>query len=141
MGGDDRAKGYDGADLHDAWARYLPMPPSSETSVTPVTGVTEPEIRAEKVTDVTESPEKVTDAPQKNGNGTNGVTEVTDVTHLSAYGGEVCAQCDAGGGAVPRMDKSGELLWLHPECIRFWGSPTTSWTKESVAPTNVRAQR
>jgi hypothetical protein len=111
LGSDDRAKGYDRADLHDAWTRYLP--PSSETSVTSVTSVTRPERRAEKVTDATDSVEKVTDAHRKNGNGTNGVTEVTDVTHLSAHGGEVCAQCNDGGGLVPRADESGELLWLH----------------------------
>jgi Protein of unknown function (DUF3631) len=55
LGGNDRAKGYDRADLHDAWTRYLPAPPSPETSVTPVTSVTEPGIWAPKVTD---SPQK-----------------------------------------------------------------------------------
>ena len=124
MGGDDRAKGYDRTDLHDVWARYLP--PSSETSVTPVTSVTEPEMRGEKVTDVTDSIEKVTDAPQKTGNGINGVVDVTDVTHLLGHGGQVCAQCNDGGGLVPRTDDLGELLWLHPECIRFSRSPATN---------------
>lgn len=34
-----RAKGYERADFRDAWGRYLPPPPSSETSVPSVPAV------------------------------------------------------------------------------------------------------
>jgi hypothetical protein len=74
-------------------------------------------------TDVADDAERIADGPQKNGTGMNGVAEVAEVAHLSAHGGGVCAQCNASGGVVSRMGKSGELLWLHPECIRFWRSP------------------
>jgi Protein of unknown function (DUF3631) len=94
IGGDDRAKGYDRADLHDTWTRYLPSPLSPDTSVTSVTGVTKPDIQTKKGTDVTDRAEKVTDTPQKNGNGNSGVAEVTDVTQLSAHRRR-CAQCGA----------------------------------------------
>jgi uncharacterized protein DUF3631 len=117
IGGDDRAKGYDRADLHDAWTRYLASPPSAETSVTSVTSVTEPEIQAEKVTDVTDRAKKVTDSPQKNGNGISGVADVTDVTLLSGGGREiVCAQCGDGTGHLIRVGD----VHLHAECRRFW---------------------
>ena len=54
---------------------------------------------------------------------TTDVADVADVADLA--GGEVCAQCRDGGGVVPRMDGSGGLIWLHPECTRFWELPTT----------------
>ena len=119
-------KGYDRTDLHDAWSRYLP--PLAEGSATSATNATRPEIQAEKVAEeVADVADEVADARPKNGNGTNGVAQVADVAPVPGHGSGICVQCNAGGGVVPRMDASGELVWLHPECVKFWGSPTTSW--------------
>jgi hypothetical protein len=52
----------------------------------------------------------------KDANETADVADVADVADLAGHG-EVCGQ-RADGGVVPRMDKSGELLWLHLECAR-----------------------
>ena len=65
------------------------------------------------------------------------MVDVTDVTHLSVTGKQVCAQTNDGGvSGSPHGTTSGELLWLHRECIRFWRSPTTSWTKGLARPDN-----
>lgn len=56
--GDDVFKGYDRADLADAWSRYLPARPSPDSSVTAVTAVTDPADSTggrNRVTDVTDT--------------------------------------------------------------------------------------
>jgi Protein of unknown function (DUF3631) len=54
LGGESRAKGYTRTSLHDVWLCYLPpLPPPSDRSVTSVTGVTNPDLQAPVVTDVT----------------------------------------------------------------------------------------
>jgi hypothetical protein len=123
LGGYDRPKGYDRDDLYDAWNRYLPAPPPSETTATSATSATEPGLWAEKVADVADSSEKVADAPQKNGNGMSDVAEVADVADLSAHASRVCAQCGAGPSSTPRGDLPTHKLggiWLHDSCRRFW---------------------
>jgi Protein of unknown function (DUF3631) len=123
LGGYDRPKGYHRDDLYDAWNRYLPSPPSSETTATSATGATEPGLWAEKVADVADSSEKVADALLKNGNGMSEVAEVADVADLSAHAGRVCAQCGAGPSTTPRGDLSTYQvggIWLLGSCRRFW---------------------
>jgi hypothetical protein len=123
LGGYDRPKGYHRDDLYDAWNRYLPSPPSSETTATSATGATEPGSWAEKVADVADSSEKVADALLKNGNGMSEVAEVADVADLSAHAGRVCAQCGAGPSTTPRGDLSTYQvggIWLLGSCRRFW---------------------
>lgn len=49
------------------------------------------------------------------------------ISHAPASG-MVCAQCGGGLSTNPATDaptipvttKTGEVLWLHPECRRFW---------------------
>jgi hypothetical protein len=131
--GESTPRGYTRADLYDQWVRYLPpLGAKSATSATSdTTQINQPENVADDVADA----EDVADDAQhvaavlrmplpKNASKTVAVADVADV---------VCAQCRAGGGVVPRMDGSGGLIWLHPECARFWGSPITSWDKRSVS--------
>ena len=130
--GESTPRGYAKADLHDQWARYLPpLGAKSATSATSTTTqINQPENVADEVADaedVADKSQHVADVLRmplpKNNSKTTDVADVADVADLA--GGEVCAQCRDGGGVVPRMDGSGGLIWLHPECTRFWESPTT----------------
>jgi Protein of unknown function (DUF3631) len=108
LGGESRAKGYDRADLHDVWQRYLPplaSPP--ERSVTSVTSVTNPDLPDPSVTDVTRNGRSGTDdGDEKNADEMGVGTDVTDVTLGAGNRG--------GNGSLPRCDHCGTPGQLHP---------------------------
>jgi Protein of unknown function (DUF3631) len=62
-----QARGYDAADLHDAWTRYLPQSPA--TSVTSVTTVTASAARALKPASTATPVTHVTRLPAHGANG------------------------------------------------------------------------
>jgi hypothetical protein len=89
LGGESRAKGYARTDMHDAWVRYLPSPPSvAGRSVTSVTSVTEANFQGPVGTDGTGSGRPGTDDHDgENADESMGGTGVTDVTALAGNGG------------------------------------------------------
>jgi hypothetical protein len=122
LGGESRAKGYARTSLHDAWLCYLPPPPpSSDRSVTSVTSVTNPDLRGEKVTDVTGVQRSGTDdGGEKNADKMGVGTDVTDVTLVAGHRGvpsdydavleERAAQClptNGNGSPPPLCDNCG----------------------------------
>jgi hypothetical protein len=138
VGKDVFAKGYERADLHDVWRRYLP--PSPDKPVTGVTPVTEPVSCGFDVTPVTAQGSNVT-AGEPNrasdpvtpvtaqkeacdGSGNTGsahemrvVTPVTPVTPFPGNGSgqPTCAQCGRPGGNEVAFG-DGPLVRLHREC-------------------------
>jgi Protein of unknown function (DUF3631) len=86
LGGDNRAKGYAREDLHDVWLRYLPPPPSPDTSVTSVTTVPNTDFQEEKVTLVTAAERSVTDG--KGAESTDKSSTVTGVTLVTLVPGD-----------------------------------------------------
>jgi hypothetical protein len=83
-------KGYDRADFHDAWIRWVHTP--SVGSVTSVTSVT-------------------------NGHAQATVTDVTDVTDFQ---GGVCDHCRGLGELVPDFHYGDANPRLHKHCIKPW---------------------
>jgi hypothetical protein len=95
--GNQQARGYDRADLKDAWARYLPLSP--DNSVTSVTSVTSAPLRL--------------------------VTPVTPVTDFSGHGGEQtsrrhnCWHCRERGETM-QCSYDGVEFYAHERCIEPW---------------------
>src|SRR5262249_36631049 len=84
--GTETTKGYERADLMDAWARYLPSSQRSETSET---SETTPDLWASDVSDVSDEAANVSDEAasvsanggQKNPDKSTNVSDVSDVSH------------------------------------------------------------
>jgi hypothetical protein len=120
-------KGYQRADLADAWARYLPSPQTSETSETSettrqfqgpnVSAVSDdPQNVSDAAADVSDSPQNVSDSQpnvslngrQKTPTKSTSVSDVSDVSLLADQEsgtsgavngrGPVCTQCGHPGG-------------------------------------------
>jgi hypothetical protein len=54
-------------------------------------------------------------------------TLATPPNSNSRFGGHVCAQCNAPGGTLSQVTAhkiNGALVWLHPECAKFYRRPT-----------------
>jgi hypothetical protein len=141
-----RPKGYTRVDLHDAWERYLPPPPSSpDRSATAATGATERDFRGPAVADVADSgsavaddeePESadktdtvaavadVADVAGDRGRATNGGTVLSDIEavyeELAAQDERYCMQCNGSEGPLWEVMAADGPAQLHRECRRFW---------------------
>jgi hypothetical protein len=120
--GDLTPKGYARADLHDAWARYLPSP-SPAKSATSATSATVVSFQRQNVAecggtagnvadDVSHVADGVADKAPNNASTFNDVSDVADVAHLA---GDACEQC---GGQGDPLRHYGDVL-LHPECRQY----------------------
>jgi 5S rRNA maturation endonuclease (ribonuclease M5) len=133
-GKDHFAKGYERADLHDAWRRYLPPPPSPDKPVTAVTPVTTQLFQglgatagtAQASSEPSRSPSdsmpvttSVTpcdgSAEQRNPNKTWVVTPVTPVTPLAGNG-------SAKGLSSGTRRQLADLARAHADSLRHGGA-------------------
>lgn len=97
--GTTTVRGYTRADLHDQWQRYLP--PSPANSVTSITSATMVPFQRD-------------------------VADVSQVTHLAGNGRRCCAQCGGDDdGTVQAFRSDGRLVYLHPQCRRFYRGQVT----------------
>jgi 5S rRNA maturation endonuclease (ribonuclease M5) len=125
--GDLTMKGYQRADLLDAWARYLPPSQASETSETRETS---PDLWASDVSDeaanVSDEVASVSaNGRQKSPDKSMNVSDVSDVSLPADDGrgvseaangrGPVCAQCGRPGGNEVACGDD-ETIRLHREC-------------------------
>jgi hypothetical protein len=125
--GNSTPKGYAKADLHDAWARYLPPPP--DRSATSATSATSPINQASDVADVTDNPSFVADNDvadvadgvaqddTEKANHSNGVADVADVAGGT---GALCDYCqEPGTPESPLLEAhmGGPAKMLHRACI------------------------
>ena len=135
--GTTNKKGYQRADLADAWARYLPSPQTSETSETAettqhfqgpnVSGVSDsPSAVSDEASNVSDSPPDVSlNGGPKNPTKSTSVSDVSDVSLLADHerrkfdavngGGPVCAHCGRPGGNEVFFS-DGQSGRLHREC-------------------------
>jgi len=109
--GNATPRGYERADFHDAWARYLPSP-TSATSATSATPATETPVTRLKTA--------------KNERGVSPVAHVVHFpgreggNHCPAIGTK-CALCGKTGATLQvHTAKTGEGVWLHRECEQEW---------------------
>jgi 5S rRNA maturation endonuclease (ribonuclease M5) len=128
--GTTNKKGYQRADLADAWTRYLPPPQTSETSET---AETTQHLQGPNVSGVSDTPPNVSDTPPdvslngrpKNPTKSTSVSDVSDVSLLAGHEkrtseavigrGPVCTQCGhPGGNEVFFSD--GQTARLHRAC-------------------------
>jgi hypothetical protein len=128
--GAETTKGYERADLLDAWARYLP---SSHKRETRETSETSPDLWASDVSDVSDEAANVSDGVanvsanggQKNPDKSTTVSDVSDVSLPAGDGrgisevvngsGPVCVQCGRPGGNQVACGDD-ETVQLHREC-------------------------
>jgi hypothetical protein len=78
---------------------------------------------ATSATDVADS--KRNSSSERNGNNSTKSSTVADVADVAVVPGirrddRICAQCNAGGEPLARVDGVDPPVWLHPECRRFW---------------------
>lgn len=127
--GEARPKGYARADLHDAWTRYLPPPPSPATSATCATDATRPEIQQETVAGIADSVAEAADVlpfqSPKKASKQAAVAGVAHVADLSGDEGEVAALCDhcqrPGIADDPLLEvDDGQQHHLHHTCVGPW---------------------
>jgi hypothetical protein len=138
--GDKTPRGYLREDLQDAWLRYLPALDAAEaqqaqqaqqglgTGGSSQENVAETEENerngsATSATDVADS--KRNSPSERNGNNPTKSSAVADVVDVALVPGirrddRTCAQCNADGEPLVRVDGIDPPVWLHPECRPFW---------------------
>jgi hypothetical protein len=142
--GTSNKRGYQRADLVDAWDRYLPSP---QTSATPATSATTPQLQGPAVSDVADEARNVADS-FGNGGAKSPMTptSVADVADVALPADEerlpsgvvnggsafpdqpdgstdrTCVQCRGVIDGTERLVAiNGQApVWLHRECKRFW---------------------
>jgi putative DNA primase/helicase len=131
--GSKSLKGYQRQQFEDAWTRYLALPPfeTSMRQVPTAAGLSTPFQNVsgnvnDESQNVRANPQNVNLTFQKSEKplGANGSDELTFQKEYAPA--RVCAQCGAAddGHLRPHHNGGGGPVWLHPECVRFWGDQT-----------------